>query len=475
MITEQPRILTLRFNRLFSEVFNTIARYIDIWGGRARGGSHFATDYFLFLITQPKYFRGVFLRAIHGDIKDSLWKDFKDRLQACVDRGELRIEDFAMNNNEYTCTYLPTGNSIISKGFKKSSGNQSAKLKSIAGCTHAVIEECEEVGEEDFAQFDDSLRTDKVQHIQVLRLFNPPGKNHWLIKRYYNLVDSGINGWYKAIPKDMPELLSIHSTYLDNISNINASTIKNYEAYGNPDSPTYNPDFYHRNVKGLVSEGQKGRIFTKCQPIPYSTFKELPYASFYGLDFGFNDPVAVPECKYHNGKLFLHQLIYQPGLDNDELADQMEAKGIKRVGTGRQKVYADSAEPKSIKALNKKGFIVEPAEKGADSIAYGIRELQSIQIFITSESKDFWLEAEEYHWMLDAEKNPTDTPEDAHNHLWDATRYAYTMHVKKRGGVILGTTEPANNWESWIEQAKAPQGPEPLREVDDFDLDQFYS
>lgn len=69
------------FNEIYEPVFSTDKRYIDIWGGRGRGGSHFGTDYFLFMITQPRYFRGYFVRQVYADIRDSLFRDFKDRIE----------------------------------------------------------------------------------------------------------------------------------------------------------------------------------------------------------------------------------------------------------------------------------------------------------------------------------------------------------------------------------------------------------
>ena len=165
----------------------------------------------------------------------------------------------------------------------------------------------------------------------------------------------------------------------------------------------------------------------------------------------------------------MHQLLYNPGLDNDELAAKMQGFGI-----GRKAIYADSAEPKSIKTLQKKGFNVRAADKGADSIAYGIRELQAVEIYITEESKDFWFEAEEYHWALDANKDPTDVPEDENNHLWDAARYAYTMHCLKKQGVTIGTpgTEETK-WEKWVNEANMSK-PRPILSPETIDVDDEY-
>lgn len=428
-----------KFNKVFREVFTTLARYIDLWGGRARGGSYFATDYFLFLIVQPTYFRGVFMRSVFSDIRGSLWQDFKDRVAAAIENGSIRPEDIELVESTMTATYVPTGNTIISRGFKKSSGTQSAKLKSLAGITHVIIEECEEVDADDFMKLDDSLRLKGAQ-IQILRLFNPPGKNHWLIKRYYNLIPCEIDGWYKAQKKDLPELLSIHSTYLDNIQNVNTSTISNYRSYGNKESPLYNEDFYYRDVCGLISEGKRGRILKKCFPISYEAFKQLPYPSFGGIDFGYStDPVAVVELKFHNNKAYCHLLIYQPGLTDDDLAHKMTAMGITR----KIRFYADCAEPKSIETLMRKGFVIIPSVKGPDSVNNGIKYLQSLEMYVTEGSVDMWTEIEEYSWHLDSNKQPTDTPIDKFNHAIDATRYALTGHTQ-RGKTSITVTIPGS-------------------------------
>lgn len=429
-------MISQEFSAVYRPVFTTDARYIHIWGGRARGGSHFATDYYLHMITKPGYFRGGFMRAIFGDIKGSLWQDLKDRIDALCEKGQLKLSDFKLNEQSMTAVYLPTGNSIISKGFKKSSGSSTGKLKSLAGLTHIAIEEAEEVGEDDFNKLDDSLRTNKVENIQVILLFNPPSKNHWLIKRHYILQPSEHKGWYRTVPKTIPGFLSIHTTYEDNWENVNDTTRKKYQAYGDPRSALYNEDFYYRDVLGLVSEGKKGRILTRCFPITNEFFEALPFPSFYGLDFGYSeDPVALPEIKFHNNKAYVRRIIYEPGLTDDVLATRM---GINHVSK-KDEVVADSSEPKSIATLRRFGYNVTEAEKGPDSILNGIKYLQSIDLLITEDSKEIWEEVENYTWQLDKDKNPTNTPIDDWNHAIDAIRYALVKRTQrgKSSGLVV--------------------------------------
>lgn len=396
-------------------IFKSKARYIHIWGGRGRGGSFTATQYALQLITSTDYFRGYFMREVFNDIRDSLWRDFKDRIEENETINEI---DFAFNDSQMTVTYIPTGNTIISKGFKKSSGNRTAKLKSLAGATHVFIEEAEENDEISFRQLDDSLRTTKAE-TKIVMVFNPPNKSHWIIKKWYNLIESEHTGYFMAIPKsDAKNLLSIHSTYKANEINLNDSFVSNLVEYQSKD-----PDYYYTMVKGLITEGVKGRIYRNWQII-----NQMPntYQKFYGLDFGFNDPVALVEVEMHNKEIYCRQLIYQSGMTNREISDRMKSLGVSG------KIIADSAEPKSILELQRMGWDVSPAVKGPDSVKTGIKYLKEFTVHLTHESADFWTEYENYRWALNANKEPTEQPQDGYDHLMDALRMA--VYTKKSLG-----------------------------------------
>lgn len=456
------------FNQLYKEVFTTKARYILLWGGRARGGSHFGTDYYLYKMTQPEYFRGAIMRAVYSDIKSSLWQDWKDRLE----NSSFREENFTINDR-MTATYKLTGNGFVAKGFKKSSSKQSAKLKSLAGMTHILIEEAEEVEEADFDKLDDSLRTNKVENIQIILLFNPPSKNHWIMRRFFNLeewdplsegdTNPEAKGYYKATPKANTDALIVHSTYLDNISNLNATTIKKYRAYGNPNSPFYDPEKYYVDVKGLVPEGMRGRIYKGWKPVTYEFFRSLPYPSYYGLDFGYSDdPVALVEIKSHNNMNFWHQVVYEPGLTNPALSDIMKARGVDR----KLPIYADSAEPKSIQELKDLGWRVLPADKGPDTVLFGIKQIKSMQNYYTETSKNLIKENQEYQWELGPDKEPTNVPKKGNDHIKDAGRYAITTHrgLKRKRNVKTSVPEARSELRNPI-VAKKVSGKDLLAEL----------
>ena len=414
-----PRFTPLK---TFRPVFTTDKRVIDIWGGRGRGGSHFATDYFLFMITQPNYFRGYFVRQAFSDIRDSLFRDFKDRI---AENPTINIEDFHIQENEMRILYKPTGNIINSKGTQKD-GSRTAKMKSLAGATHVIIEEADELSESDYDQLDLSLRTTKSEKIQILRVFNPPGKAHW-IWRDYTLTDSDVDGYFMADPKTTADVISIFSTYHQNTRFINASTIDKFEAFLES-----NPDYYYTTVRGLISEGAKGRIYRNWNTITDAEFSALDYRSIYVLDFGYsNDPNALAHIKGHNQYIYAKELLYETGLDNLELAKRLIDLGI----TKKDLILADYGAGGDLRIAElrrgfkgvdgyemlKDGFSIRPVTKA--DLPTSINMVKSHKVFWTESSTNAWKEYQLYKWALDKDKNPTDQPVDKDNHLMDDLRY----------------------------------------------------
>lgn len=402
-------------NPVFQPVLTASAaiRYIHLWGGRARGGSYFATEYALACLMDTVYFRGYLMRAVHKDIRESLWRDLMDRINDKEEQGLLNRSDFHIRDNDMSIVHIPTGNTIRSRGFRASSKGQTARMKSIAGATHVFVEEAEEIHEAEFRQLDDSLRTVKGE-LRVFLIFNPPKKNHWIIEKWYTLEDARVPGYYIARAKSQDNFLSIFSTYHNNIANIDQTTIDNYEQYLVDD-----PDWYWTVVRGLVSEGAKGRVFKGWKAITNDEFNALPYNSYYTLDFGFGGhPLSLNEVKRHNKKRWTRELIYATGIGDDELIRRLKALKV-----GSRPIVADSAEPKSIAKLRDAGFNVIAARKTPDSIRSGIKTMQSQEWHYTEDSKNIAYEYQEYRWELDADKKPTDRPEDKNNHAMDGLRY----------------------------------------------------
>lgn len=422
----QPTEITINVVNTFRPLWKTDKTTIDLWGGRGRGGSHAGTQYFLHKLLMPERFRGFFVRQVFNDVHDSLWKDFKDRIQEWEDINRMSLSFIRMVDGVMRVHNPATGNEIISKGVVNSS-QRSAKLKSLAGATHVLIEEANELGEDDYLQLKDSVRKAGVQ-IQILRIFNPPSRHHWIWKDY-NLIPSGVEGYFLAEPRSDRDLLSIHSTYKDNLINLNPSTVADYEA-----RLVTRPEYYYNQIMGLIGEGAVGRIYRDWHPCTLAEFQALPYPVAYVIDFGYShDPTAMMAVKCHNQTMWAHEMLYEPGLDNIALGKRMVDLGI----TVNDTVIADYGGGGDLRIaelsrgwdlpdypalLN--GFSIHCALKGPGSIATGINTLQGMEVYLTEESRNAWAEHYEYSWRLDQHKNPTDKPMDGNDHCMDCLRYA---------------------------------------------------
>ena len=409
-------------SKLYKPLFLEKPRYIICIGGRASGRSYAASQYAMLQLLSAKYFRCAIMRFVLGDIRNSIFQEIRDRLEEQELETKVEIR-------ENTLEFKYGNNKINGIGFRKSSGDQKSKLKSLASYTTVIIEEADEICQEDFQQLDDSLRTIKSD-ITVILLLNPPDKNHWIIKRWFNLVKSDVDGYYnfelKSTEKDA---IFIHGTYLDNVANLNQKTVDNFEKYKDR-----NPDHYYNMIKGLVSEGARGRIFKDWKIIPDKEFDELPYDSYYGLDFGYSGhPAALTEIKEHNENVWCREILYEVGLTNtgckgNDLSSRFEDLGLKK---GSSVIYADSAEPKSIEELRNDDWDVRPAPKGPDSVRAGIKLLQGRNVFYTESSTNIDNEAQNYKWALDKNKEPTNKPIKELDDALDSIRYGVYSNLNQ--------------------------------------------
>jgi len=415
----------------------------DLWGGRGRGGSHEATLYALYRFTRPDYCRIAFVRKVLNDVRNSLWKDFQDRIaESNINPDDLRLVG-ADGGTSMGATYWPTGNTVSCFGVK-ADGGRTAKLKSLAGYNLVIIEECDELTEEEFNQLDDSLRTTKGNDPpMVIRIFNPPGKSHWIWKKY-NLVESDNpvyldwkrdnptgQSYWKALPKASENMLAIFSTFRDNITNLAATKVEKWQGY-----LSSNPEYYFTIIEGLISEGQRGRIHSGWKAITLEEYKAIDAREIIGQDFGTVDPAACGGAKFVKNRLYIREFNYLPKTDKELgimycvlgftgkdliIADKEDPISINRIRNGWNKSVLTDKECELYPQLSK-GFHVIASIGGPGSIESGIKAIKDLEVYVTEDSINIWEEYRSYKWALDKDKNPTNTPEDKNNHHMDWIR-----------------------------------------------------
>ena len=182
-------------------------------------------------------------------------------------------------------------------------------------------------------------------------------------------------------------------------------------------------------VYGLGLIGQiEGQVFN------FKLVDDMPapegFIETWGMDFGFtNDPTTVIRCLLHTGRreIYADQLLWQIGMTNPEIAAALQGFGIKRPGSGPT-VWADCAEPKSIKEVEGYGVNIKGCDKRA-TVREQLQTLQAWTIYVTKRSADLINEGRKYLFKQRPDGTYTNEPIDFFNHGIDALRYAYYSGV----------------------------------------------
>ncbi len=190
------------------------------------------------------------------------------------------------------------------------------------------------------------------------------------------------------------------------------SIVRKIEALRNQDMELYK--VYGRGLTGKI----EGLIFRDWDIVPAIPPDAVLVGS--GLDFGYtNDPTSYLDVFKFNNELWVDELIYQTGLTNPDICEQLTNFSISKA----QEIIADSSEPKSIAEISSAGFNCVAVVKGADSIKNGINILKRFKINITARSVGLKKEIKSYKWKQDKLGKTLNEPIDFMNHSLDALRY----------------------------------------------------
>ena len=129
----------------------------------------------------------------------------------------------------------------------------------------------------------------------------------------------------------------------------------------------------------------------------------------------------------NNKVIYVFDEMYKKGMSNEDIY-----KEIDKMGYSKEKIVADSSEPKSIDRLRELGLCrIRGARKGRDSINNGIDFIQGFKIVIHPKCVNFITEISNYTWDVDRKTgNRINKPIDDFNHLMDSMRYGLESFVK---------------------------------------------
>lgn len=188
-----------------------------------------------------------------------------------------------------------------------------------------------------------------------------------------------------------------------------------------------NPQKYNIYALGLWGTDPEGLVFKNWRVQDFDP-AELAAAGLelrIGSDLGYIDPTTIVCSLYdrENSTIYVYDEFYRSGCQLDTVASAMEQMGIGK----HQRVYMDSAEPRSIDFFRRKGFNTIPCIKGKDSVRARISFLQNNKIILRPTCENTILEFENFSYIKDKH---TDKLTEDMTHEWshaiDGLGYAYS-------------------------------------------------
>lgn len=350
------------------------------------------------------------VRKVFGTLKDSCFTELKWAINRL---GVKHLWDIKYSPLEMT--YKPTGQKIFFRGLDDPLKVTSITVEVGVLCFMWIEEAYEIQNEADFDMLDESIRGQVPEGLfkQITITLNPWNEKHWIKRRFFDRLDD--------------DVLALTTNYLCN-EFLDDADRKVFEKMKKD-----NPRRY--KVAGLGEWGiADGLVFENWEEWDFNiaNIKKIPgIQSAFGLDFGYSIDPAALFCglvDLDNKEIYVFDELYKQSLTNDQLADAIRLKGY-----GKEKVIADSSEPKSIAELKQYGLKgVRKAKKGKDSVNHGIQFIQNFKIYVHPKCVNFITEISNYGWDKDRLGNTLTVPMDDFNHLMDAFRYALEPFSKSK-------------------------------------------
>jgi len=390
----------IQINRKYLPIISNNTRYYIVTGGRGSAKS-FSVSTLLTkqCIEEPQ--RILFTRYTMVAAHLSIIPEFIEKINLFNANDLFKITKTEIINED-------TKSSIIFKGIKTSSGDQTANLKSLQGVTTWVLDEAEELRDENiFDKIDYSIRQVGIQN-RVILIMNPSTKEHWIYKRFFESV--GVPDGFNGVKNDVTY---IHTTYLDNINHLDKSFLKQVELLKVNNNIKYN----HIILGGWLNRAE-GVIFNNWRIGEFD--RNIP--SVFGQDYGFNiDPSTLVNVAIDKSRriIYVDECYCKPFMTTSDIEE-----ANKRYA-GNKLIIGDNSEGRLIEEIRRKGVNIKETIK--IPIVNGIALMQDYEIVVTENSINVIKELNNYSWS----DKKSGTPIDMHNHCIDAIRYSVFFQLDK--------------------------------------------
>lgn len=398
----------------YGEFWRFKGRYKAVKGSRASKKSSTQSLKVITEIIENSNVNWLVVRKVERTLRDSCYAQLKWAIH------RLKVDNFfKCSTSPLEITYKPTGQKILFRGLDDPLKVTSITVEVGSLCRLWIEEAYEIMSEDAFDRLDESIRGQlpKGMYHQVVLTFNPWSDRHWLKKRFFDEPSKNV--------------LAMTTNYMCNEFLSEADLVLFEEMKKNPRRYRTAGLGEWGIVEGLVYENWEERVFDVHEISIRPSVR-----SAFGMDFGYvNDPSTL-FCGLVDTvarEIYVFDEMYEKGMSNEDIKER-----VSEMGYSKERIKADSAEPKSIAYLRKAGLTrIRAAKKGPDSIRAGISIIQDYKIIIHPRCVNFITEISNYTWDKDKFDNAINKPIDDFNHLMDAMRYAMEEFDGRKGVRIL--------------------------------------
>lgn len=383
--------MNIKTTEIYEVLESNIDKRLLIFQGSARSGKTYNIILWLviYLLQTPNKTLSIVRKTLPA-IKGSVLRDLKEILEM--------LNQYDGNRWKKQEGYFELPNGSIIEWF---STDEEQKLR---GRKRQIlfINEANEISRDEYVQL--AIRTTE----KIILDYNPSD----LYSYIYDLLETE------------KEVFFHKSTYKDNpfLSN---EIVKEIESLKDKDENLW-------RVFGLGERGiATNSVFSKFSILEDKDFPKDGGIKVRAMDFGFNDPTAIIECRVINDNLYIKELLYSQGLTAEDLVYKIETLNIDRTDD----LWCDNARPEMIMDLKRKRINAKPVIK--NTILHGIDLIKRHKVYIHEESKNTINEFKEYKWKTDKDGRILDAPVDLNNHSIDCVRYCLEMSNKPKGKIKI--------------------------------------
>lgn len=401
------------FYELHRDIKAGLHTYYDLVGGRGSLKSSFISLEIVLGMMEDKEANAICYRKVADTIGDSVYE------QICWAIDKLGVSHlWHCTVSPFRCTYKPTGQKIIFKGLDKAKKSKSVKV-SIGYFKYLWFEELDEyAGPEEIRTVQQSVLRGGTKFF-VFKSMNPP--------------KSRTNWANRAVEEDKlkPDVYVSHTTYLQAPRDwLGQQFLDDAEWL-----KEINPKAYDHEYLG-EAVGNGTNVFDNVVAARITDEEIARFANIYrGIDWGwYPDPFHYGAMEYlpAQSTLIIYDEFRANKMRNEATWEHLHTvKGVRNIDL----ITADSAEQKSISDYRAYGSDCRGAEKGPDSVRYGMKWLQSLKQIIIDPVRcpNTYKEFSEYEYELTKDGEPISSFPDCNNHSIDMTRYAMERVWKRKG------------------------------------------